>query len=185
MSERRQQEVGIGSPHSALAVYIGNRPPLPEFESLEILIPLYEGCVANIVEQTGNHWRKIFNVYAKLGFALSQRNDQGLALSDGGQTSWQGYRDQMLLRDKSGLSLLFSQPDFSISELTIAKQVHIISGKKHADTLNVAALPDLMEVGEDFVVSRACKVIVTPYFDYRQLSNKKLDKLVEIVCSLM
>jgi hypothetical protein len=37
---------------------------------------------------------------------------------------------------------------------------------------------------KDFAVNRAQNIIVCPYFDYRQLSNIKIQSLAELIISL-
>ena len=70
--------IGLGVQEAALQVYIANRPPLPEYEMLSKLQPMQPGDIARIAAETGNHWRKIFNVYAKLVFALKQAQGRGI-----------------------------------------------------------------------------------------------------------
>jgi hypothetical protein len=36
----------------------------------------------------------------------------------------------------------------------------------------------------DFAINRSLKIIVCPYFDYRQLSNIKIERLAELIVSL-
>ena len=58
-------KIGIGDLQCKLAVYIGNRPPLQEYQLRETLMPAVQGELARIGHETGNHWRKIINIYAK------------------------------------------------------------------------------------------------------------------------
>ena len=157
--------IGIGDINAPLNVYIANRPPLPEFAALTDTQALLPGELAAIVAQTGNHWRKIFNIYAKLAFAL-----QPVA----GCVSWQQYRDSYLLQQGVGQALLFSAPPENLNGA-----VHIVSGRSYAGTL---ALPRLQWLDRDFAAGQ--QLIVCPYFDYRQLSNIKLERLVELVNAL-
>lgn len=57
--------------------------------------------IADIADETSTHWRKIFNVYAKLLFELSPEKF----------TCWQDLRDSLLLQAESNHCLLFSAPD--------------------------------------------------------------------------
>ena len=49
-----------------IKVYLANRPPLAEYQAIDVIDHFLEGDIEKIVTETGNHWRKIFNVYAKL-----------------------------------------------------------------------------------------------------------------------
>ncbi len=160
--------VGLGCKDYRLAVYIGNRPILPEFQSLEHLKPLALGEVAFIVDSTGNHWRKIFNIYAKLMYQL-EVNDEA---------SWQNYRDNCLLQQGCGHALIFSNIP-SVFPISPFSAIRIISGKSYAQTLGVLDETHCIEDG--FYIDIPRKIIVTPYFDYRQLSNRKLDMLISII----
>ncbi|WP_411266875.1 DUF6942 family protein [Colwellia sp. C1TZA3] len=48
-----------------------NCPPLPYYQNLTSVKALVADEIAHITDETGNHWRKTFNVYAKLLFELS------------------------------------------------------------------------------------------------------------------
>ncbi|UZE95997.1 DUF6942 family protein [Alkalimarinus alittae] len=160
--------VGLGDRHYRLAVCIGNRPPMPEYQGLHTLKPLQSGDITHIVESTGNHWRKIFNIYAKLMFLIAQR----------GQPTWQAYRDHVLLQQGCGHTLIFSP----LNTLPAASDtILIVSGKSYAQTLGV--LDTSVDVGDGFYLNTAKKIIIAPYFDYRQLSNRKLDMLISIINS--
>lgn len=160
-----RRDCGLGDKRHQLALYIGNRPPLPEYESLESLRPLSAGELTSIVERTGNHWRKIFNLYAKLVYELGENSLE----------SWQAYRDSTLLTNGSGVALLFSPPRFDSVD-----RVHVISGRAYASRLGA----DAEWLDSDFAVDRDRKLVIAPYFDYRQLSNRKLAQLVCIINGL-
>lgn len=154
---------GLGDPQSRLTVYIANRPPLDEYQHLAGIQVMQPGEIARIAQQTGNHWRKIFNVYAKLVYEL---NTQGLA-------SWQQYREEFLLQKNSKQSLLFSAPDLSQPGL------HLVMGRTYAKNLMLDA--ELLAVDTDFQIDPQKRLLVTPYFDYRQLSNEKLARLRTLI----
>ena len=126
------------------------------------------GDIKTIADQTGNHWRKVFNVYAKLAFQL---NNEGYA-------SWQILRDQSLLQPGSPYALLFSEP---LINATNDGNLHIVMGKGYATQLGL--MDDLVYVDEaqQFAISSKQRLILCPYFDYRQLSNAKIDTLVELM----
>ncbi|OUR94965.1 hypothetical protein A9Q81_14470 [Gammaproteobacteria bacterium 42_54_T18] len=164
--------VGIGDLDCDFVVYIGNRPPLVEYiERLE-LIPAIKGELSSIGSETGNHWRKIINIYAKLGYMLDSK----------GFASWQLYRENYLLTKGSHQALLFDD----CIEPAESEIVRLICGKTHAATLLVDNAVDssVRWVDADFAIDPSRRLIVTPYFDYRQLSNAKLETLVSIINSL-
>ena len=159
-------------------VYIANRPPLDEYQYLENIKPLSSGEVLYIGKSTGNHWRKIFNVYAKFVFAYQQSKTVEK------HESWQDYRDECLLQDGSQLRLLFSKPDFENSSESVC---HIIMGKQYAMDLGFHEdeHQGMVRIDKDFVIWPERRLIVCPYFDYRQLSNIKIEKLIQLVDQVM
>ena len=159
--------IGIGDKHCKLTVYIGNRPPLDEYIMRENLIPAGKGELTRIGRDTGNHWRKIINIYAKLGYMLDPKYF----------STWQAYRDDFLLTEESQQALLFN----SSIVTNAADGINIICGKTHAMTL--VDENTLQWVDSDFAINRSQRLIVTPYFDYRQLSNVKLENLMGIIGS--
>ena len=158
--------VGLGNPNASIAVYIGNRPPLPPYQSLNACQYIDIGEIAFIGQETGNHWRKIFNCYAKLAFELDTQ----------GFSRWQALRDESLLQNGSSYSLLFSKPNFSNHQ-----QIKIFCGK----TYFAECLDEKVEwLDEHFAIAPQKKLLVAPYFDYRQLSNLKITRLVELIRSI-
>jgi len=179
--------VGLGSASALLNVHIANRPPLERYENLREFTALGPGEIAGIAKETGNHWRKIFNVYAKLVYGLdnkiqsAQCQKKAPASFDFGALqydSWQSYRDSLLLQLGSDTALWFNQ-EYDINQGFVnEKSVHIVMGRQYAASLN---LPAMMAFDADFSINMEQRVIISPYFDYRQLSNKKLDVLVGIL----
>ena len=157
--------IGIGDKYCNLAVYIENRPPLDEYQILKGLIPAVEGELSRLGRETGNHWRKIINIYAKLGFSLNTE----------GYLTWQSYRDSFLLTKASRQTLLFDNHIVTEHE----NCTNIICGKTYA--MKLLDANDLIWMDDNFALSSVQNIIVAPYFDYRQLSNVKLEKLVNII----
>lgn len=153
----------MGNLNHRIAVCIANRPPLPEFATLSDLRPIRPGEISIIAKQTGNHWRKIFNVYAKLAFQL---NDEGFP-------TWQQLRDESLLQQGSPYALLFSPPRLD------SKKIHVVAGKSYAGQLRL--LDRLVWVDNWFAVHAPRQLILCPYFDYRQLSNDRIKVLVDLI----
>ncbi len=161
--------IGLGSQTSRINLYITNRPPIDDYPEMNELRGLTMGELAHIVKHTSNHWRKVFNVYAKLLFdwyQLQDRND----LPD----TWQAYRDGELFQSHSREALLFSSPLLDKGNPTI----HIIAGKTYAVQLN---LPQLIWLDSCFAINKELRLIVAPYPDYRQLSNERIARLIELI----
>jgi len=179
-------DVGLGQlvPNGGIRVFIANRPPLPIYESLNQLEPMMTGDISLIGQETGNHWRKIFNVYAKLlhGLLISRE-----ALPSD-ISSWQQFRDHHLLQGSSQTALLFSAPALSNvdkppSKPNIKTNINIIMGKNYAAQLGYERVEgsELIVLDRDFAICPRRNVIVCPYFDYRQLSNIKILKLIDLI----
>ncbi len=161
--------IGFGSTNSSINFYIANRPPIDDYPAMNELRGLAAGEIAHIVKHTSNHWRKVFNVYAKLLFdwySLKQRKDI--------PASWQEYRDRELFQARSQEVLLFNAPQFENTDFTI----HVIAGKTYAANLN---LPPLIWLDTYFAINKEQRLIVAPYPDYRQLSNERIARLIEIM----
>jgi len=161
--------IGFGSKESCLNFYIANRPPIDDYPAMNKLHSLATGELAHIVKHTSNHWRKAFNVYAKLLFdwyQLQGRKDL--------PATWQTYRDLELFQPHSKEALLFSAPQFKKDNPTI----HIIAGKTYAAHLN---LPPLVWLDSYFAINKELHLIVAPYPDYRQLSNERIARLIELM----
>lgn len=168
--------IGFGTVSANIKVYIENIPPLPEYQQLEFLQQIKPDEISNIAHLTGNHWRKIFNVYAKLVFELNCYDF----------SSWQALRDNYLLQGHSNESLLFSpltEDQLAIDNLKDNQQtIHIIMGKTYAKKLKLDKLCHWLS--EDFAVNESKKLIICPYFDYRQLSNIKISQLTQLIKQL-
>lgn len=170
--ENIHQTIGLGSTSFELAIYVANRPPLDHYPLLDHLQPMHADEIAYIVGRCSNHWRKLFNVYAKFLFELRGVN------KDINCHTWQCYRDSRLLQDHSREALLFSSPNFSAH----LKSVHIVAGKTYAAQLNLPFSLDWQN--KHFAINKQHKLIVCPYLDYRQLSNARIAQLVHYVKQL-
>jgi|GEM_PF-134565 len=171
---------GLGCTQHQIAVYIANRPPIEPYCSQQQLSPLVQDEITTIGQQCGNGWRKVFNVYAKLLYALnpSQFNFSSLA------PTWQNFRDHHLLQSNSHTALFFSPPLLSNKKLkTKTPSIHIIIGRTYARSLLASGqlTVTLDWLDEEFAINREQRVIVCPYFDYRQLSNLKIARLALMI----
>jgi hypothetical protein len=54
----------------------------------------------------------------------------------------------------------------------------LIAGKTYAASLK---LPSLIWLDSDFAINKANRLVVTPYADYRQLSNERIARLIELM----
>ena len=162
-----------------IKVFMANRPPLKEYDNQNILSSMQAGEIHRIAEETGNHWRKIFNVYAKFMYSLAiNTNDMDILK----YKTWQRYRDKMLLQAGSQTQLHFNYADLDVFlALEDPVCIRIVMGKIFADSLFVK--DSLTWLDKDFAINEKLGVIVCPYFDYRQLSNVKIDRLVSLVIS--
>ncbi|OUS31372.1 hypothetical protein A9Q98_02910 [Thalassotalea sp. 42_200_T64] len=175
-----KQLSGLGEISAALKVYVDNRPPLEQYQSLATMKLMVADEIADIGRLTGNHWRKIFNVYAKLCFELAPKHFH----------SWQELRDKSLLQKGSEQALLFNQASFinifNPANETKATDIHILMGRTYAAKL-VQPLPlsqNLLWLDNDFAINPDKRLIICPYFDYRQLSNLKISYLIKLIKSL-
>lgn len=169
---------GLGDQFAQFNVYIANLPMFSEYSSLTCMKPLSTGEIHAIGQASGNGWRKVFNVYAKLLFALNAENIVSLQ----GAKSWQHFRDHVLLQGLSNTRLLFSAPHLDNIKDPNNNAVHIIMGKTYANSLNLPH--QLIWLDYDFAIDTHSKLLVCPYFDYRQLSNIKIMRLVELIKKL-
>ena len=144
-----------------LTLYIGNRPSLPEFEELTEFPILESGDIVKIIAQCGNHWRKIFSIFAKLGFALNEHDCK----------TWQEYRDQVLLTVKSSEHIVFD------TKIRSTEGFHIICGQSHFELFDFTE-ENFISLDQNNKVQHSGKIIQTPYFDYRQFNNDLIDQVI-------
>lgn len=163
---------GLGEEQHSIAVYMANIPPLTPYQQLTCIHAVEKGEIHAIGQACGNGWRKVFNVYAKLLYALDGKRFGFNRLAE----SWQQYRDNYLLQAGCDTALLFSKPDLAAAP---AKRIHIIMGRTYAKTLPFAA--ELEWLDDEFAIHPHFNCIVCPYFDYRQLSNIKIIRLTELM----
>lgn len=166
--------IGFGDASFTVAVYIANVPPMPQYNHLSDVSALSNGQIDTINQACGNGWRKVFNVYAKVLFALPSEHYQFAKLAP----TWQQYRDSQLLQSDSQTALLFSPV-----ALTNNSSLHIIAGRTYAKALiNQGLLTTQLDwLDDEFAIDKTNKLIVCPYFDYRQLSNIKIARLSQLV----
>ena len=191
--------IGLGCDDFSFAVYIGNTPNMLEYQDITTMQSMVQGEISAVGQACGNGWRKVFNVYAKVLYGLDSKR---FAFTQRAPT-WQQYRDNYLLQNGSHTALLFNSPivngkgcdrrsDHNQEEernvLKSAKPtcIHIICGKTYAKALLATnTLPiQLTWLDHEFAIDHYHNVIVCPYFDYRQLSNDKIERLSELISTL-
>lgn len=173
-----QYQSGFGDAAAQLRVYVAKRPPMQEYQALMAIQPLQRGEISLINQACGNGWRKLFNVYAKLLFALPTPPFGYTAQAQ----SWQQFRDQHLLQASSNTALLFSAPHLNPAN----KSIHIIAGRTWAKELvNQGSPLQLQWLNAEFAIDKNQRVLVCPYFDYRQLNNEKISYLVQLIMQLI
>ncbi len=169
--------IGIGASNYDIAIYIANRPDIDDFPTLTTLRPLALGELQYIGQQTSNHWRKVFNVSAKLLFEVRHGSESPENGDGYSPPSWQQLRDQSLFQEQGKEALLFSSPRLTRDD----NIVHIVAGKTYAKAL---ALKDLTWIDDQFAINENARLVVCPYLDYRQLSNIRIEKLARIIKAL-
>ena len=161
----KHPKIGFGNTFPKWTLHIANRPELEPFEH-DIFRQLESGEAAQIIQQTSNHWRKVFSIMAKISFALF----------DTGCETWQQYRDTKLLT-KDG----FEAIDFDHYQAGNATSFSIICGFQYAENqVDLAKLIPHMQQPK-LMISESKNFVVTPYFDWRQLNNEILGHLVTLM----
>lgn len=176
----------FGNPNAHVHVYVEKAPPIESMwgnaDNLPPYTPLQEGQIKMLSELGGNGWRKVFNVYAKLMFALPENS----VFYPHGYATWQEYRDRLLLQAESTTALHFGHADplhlAQTQQSDPEKPVmHIIAGRTHAHNLGLSGT--CIWMNNEFARHPALPVLICPYFDYRQLSNEKINTLVKLMAS--
>lgn len=164
---------GLGNANAAINVYVESTPNIDQYLKQTTCRFMDEDEINTIGQQAGNGWRKVFNVYAKFIYELSIEEVRPYK-------SWQLFRDKQLLQTNSSLCLWLS---CSAKQLTnnIKKNntIHIVMGKGYANRLSLTE--QCFWLSEDFAINNEQKLIISPYFDYRQLTNKKITFLCQLL----
>jgi hypothetical protein len=177
MTSYNSHATGFGATSANINVYVAKRPAMAEYANINCLQPLHSGEIELINRACGNGWRKVFNVYAKLLFALDNKHFSFQQQAN----SWQAYRDTQLLQAGSNTALLFSPPRLSAQ----ADRVHIIAGRTHASALIAGGMATQLNwLNQEFAIDRDNRLLVCPFFDYRQLNNEKITFLSSLISEL-
>lgn len=165
----KHPKIGFGNTLPKWTLHIANRPDLEPFEH-DIFRQLELGEAAQIIQQTSNHWRKVFSIMAKISFALF----------DTGCDTWQQYRDTKLLTREG-----FEAINFEVYQVGQLSTLSIICGFQYAEQqVELAKLIPHIEQPK-LLIAEHKELIVTPYFDWRQLNNEMLAHLVAMLKHIM
>ncbi|NVJ61702.1 MAG: hypothetical protein HWE27_15010 [Gammaproteobacteria bacterium] len=189
------RSVGIES--ASLVLFVPHRPTAFNFHSDRKTQALDQKAMSHFLLHCDNHWKKIINCFAKISYDLYGQSFE----------SWQSYRDTRLLTKNSQEQILFPDIDGHFPERrrqntsiaseffysdhdepigTSNKKVELISGLVTARKLSID-LDSWDRTAEFFFRSDDSGNpyhIVTPYFDYRQLSNQKINRLLNLLTHL-
>ncbi len=163
---------GFGSQTPKVILHIANRPPLDVYAG-DVNRPLQLNEAADIIAQTGNHWRKVFSILAKISFALF----------DTQCSSWQQYRDTKLLTQDGFEFVSFSSVQASQTWQTERQfsSISMVCGFQYAETqLPLNGLVGHQQFAK-LLWSEPLQCLVTPYFDWRQLNNAMLEVVISII----
>lgn len=166
-------DVGLGDPQATLRVYLANRPSLEPFAYPGDVMPLADGDIAQINSHEGNHWRKIFNVFAKFLYELKFTGTEDFS-------RWQDYRDTLMLQPGSQVALCYGVPCYEAPCNEAPASQIILMGKQFAEECGFFKTNGAKWLYSRFAINDA-GVIVCPYFDYRQLSDERIRYLVSLL----
>ncbi|WP_127556129.1 DUF6942 family protein [Saccharospirillum alexandrii] len=158
---------GLGDASPSIVVCAPHRPPSLKPNQPNQLLPLAGDDLHRLVQGSGNHWRKIFNLYAKLLHGLTPR-----------EPDWQTCREQRLLQAGSACALVFEH-----KWVPEPGQLCVVMGQTYGRSLGWLADDQVLPAVHPFVQHPEQAVIVTPYFDYRPLSNARLASLVQLIAT--
>lgn len=164
----------IGSKAAKVAVLILHDLPEGTTKEGTRVHPMSPDWREAIIQAGGNNWRKIFNIYAKLC--------RTLMLEDQTFKTWQEYREERLLTSESSFQLLCFGDEKELKKqagLFSEDTLVLVTGKKCAEAIGVDDQLHWLDQSFAQVIGRSW--LVCPYFDYRQLSNIKIERLVELI----
>ena len=143
----------LGCKKPQIILYLPNRPLMPDDGSQSI---------PDIIELNGNHWRKIFSIYAKITC-----ND----------LDWREYRDSQLLNQKESISFA--------DQILAGNSCHLVAGK--VNWLGICGVENNPQqqgfeaIDDDDRLWKRGNVILCPYLDYRQFPNELVATLVKVL----
>lgn len=135
----------LGAAHPRMVLYLPHRP-----NNLTTLAKT--PSAQTLISANSNHWRKIVTLLAKVASPVAEE--------------WRNFRDETLFTE---VALCFTP------QLINTTTWHWIGGKD-----NLQRFEDLSRLGQplagepDILIAPDKRLLLTPYPDYRQLSNAKV-----------
>jgi hypothetical protein len=148
MSIASNKNQNLGSEKAEIVLY------LPSSPIINPLMDKQKPDIKQIIEDNGNHWRKILTIFAKLTCVNSQ---------------WRNYRDKQLLQCRELICFDDS--------LIVAKGWHIVAGKASWARLGIDQ-QQFEPIDEQGRAWHKGNVLLTPYFDYRQFPNQLIKEVL-------
>jgi hypothetical protein len=140
--EKASSEHFLGAQGAGVVLYIENSPMVPKDMDVNESV-----SISMLMDLNGNHWRKIFTIFAKLVTPYE---------------NWREYRDSCLLTEKE--AICFS------GQLQDNAQVHIISGKSCWERMGFD-IDEFTPLDSQQRLLVRGNILCLPYFDYRQFPN--------------
>lgn len=149
----RCSQNSLGSTHSKVVLYLPNPPSY---------IQNTNHSVDDLIRLNGNHWRKIFTIFAKL---MVRQGD------------WKSYRSTQLLTQNEGIQF----------DHQLCKQAnwHLVAGKVSWNTMGFEVADcDVLDSQQRAFKVRGKNILLLPYLDYRQFPNGLIDEVRECLHQL-
>lgn len=142
----------LGSPAARLVLYLPHRP-----EGLENFC--HAPSAQAIVAANSNHWRKIINLLAKVASPV--------------EDVWRVFRDHDLFAHTALCFSPFLQPGACW---------HWIAGQANLARFGaLAGQPEALAGDGDIAVDGKRRLLLSPYPDYRQLSNARVSRMRSVL----
>lgn len=141
----------IGAKGAQTVLYLPNPPKI--YHGFEPHKP----DVTKLVEENGNHWRKIFTILAKLTC---------------GEQPWKTYRDENLLQAQQKICFT--------DTLCADARWHLVAGKASWSRLGFFCEDFSCEDQQERLYIKD-NILLVPYLDYRQYPNDLIAKTVELM----
>ncbi|MEH6444308.1 MAG: hypothetical protein V7784_10445 [Oceanospirillaceae bacterium] len=154
MNTQPQSVASLGVMQPKTVLYIDNQPLVLEDNLAN---------VPELIGKNGNHWRKIFTIFAKLC----------------SEDDWKVYRDTQLLQQEEQINFT--------SQISAQAAVHIFSGKQCWQRFSVGddALSNMRQSSCKRVFYKTNQqgmlLLYSPYFDYRQFPNTLIMEVKAII----